>query len=61
MSTGVAVASICRVAPPWPLVVAVPMIAATFPWPICASDSSETTIASLPFSSLKKYGDTAIW
>ena len=48
------VASMGRLLPPLPLVVAVPMIAAAFPWLISASDSSETTMASLPFSFLKK-------
>jgi hypothetical protein len=38
-----------RLRSPLPLVVAVPVMAATFPSLSLASDSSETTMASRPF------------
>ena len=60
MSAGVAVASMGRLLPPLPLVVAVPVMAATFPWLILASDSSETTMASVPFSFYENQGNTVI-
>ncbi len=54
MSAGVAVASMGRLRPPLPLVVAVPVIATTLPWLASANDTSETTMASRPFSFFKK-------